>query len=319
MLTLVFLVLLVVLLVTNTSLQSLALNSSQQCYIVLGDKPVSITYELDKEVANNITLSIDNLRVELAPNSYFLLMFGIPPNDLYGIAVLKDAKGSEEYYVIRGSQNEWFNVNNSFTGNVTLYIIKSNRSVEVKVYVNNSLIGLFTRNTTLLGVKSLALTLGNVEDINKFSGNVYLANIYLIVDGKQLIGFNNANNTYRFFVDKASITPSSDRLRLVCSYVTYSTTTITKTYTTTTVITGTTTYTVTSTTTTTTITTLPITKTSTVYEKVTKVLNETLTSTITSITTKLVVVEYIPWHIVIPSVLATIVAVVVLAFIVLRK
>ncbi len=297
----------------------LALSNSEQCYVVLGDKPVSITYDLDRGVANNITLSVSNLRIELAPNSYFLLMFGIPPNDLYGIAVLKDRNGTEEYYVIRGSQNEWFNIDKSFNGNVTLYVVRSNKNVEVRVYVNNSLVSSLVRNTTLLGLKSLALTLGNVEGVNEFSGNIYLTNIRLVVDNEELIGFNDSNSTYKFFVDKSSIVPSPNRLRLICSYIAYTTATITETYTVTTVVTGTTTYTVTSTTTTTTTTVIPVTRTSTVYEEITKVLNETLTSTVTSVTTKFVVVEYIPWHIVVPSVIAAIVAVLVLVFIVLRK
>ncbi len=307
----------------NVNVWALTSSNSGQCYVVLGNKPISITYDLDKEISGNITLSISNLRIELAPNSYFLLMFGTPPNDLYGIAVLKDRNGTEEYYVIRGSQNEWFNIDKSFNGNVTLYVVKLNKNVEVKVYVNNSLVGSLVRNTTLLSLKSLVLTLGNVKSINEFSGNVYLTNIRLVVDNKELIGFNDVNSVYRFFVNRSSIVPSLDRLKLICSHAVYATATITKTYIVTTIVTGTTTYTVTSTTTTTTTTVIPVIRTSTIYEEITKVLNRTLTSTVTSVTTKVttkfVVVEYIPWHIVIPSVVVAIIAVIALVLIVVRK
>lgn len=291
----------------------------KECSVVLGDKPVSIIYEAPKALeVNKLVLTMQGLKYSLPKNSYFIVMVGSAPSDLYGFAVMV-CDNDVEYYLIRGSQNEWFKINTSIENNVSVIAKLIDDYVNVSIYVNDTLVLSLKRNATSISLKTLILSLGNIADMNAFAGNVYFKSLCINVDGREIFNFTNANDTYVFLVEKTSITPSSDRVRLLCNYIKHTTITITKTYVTTTVVTGTTTSTTTSTITITSTSVIPITKIVTIYKNITKVVNKTLTPTVTSVVDKSMVLENIPWHILTVTIAFAIAVVISLIIVILRR
>jgi len=294
---------------------------SNECNVVLGEKPVTVVYELTRTLnISNMMLTITNLRYNLVPNSYFLVMVGEPPTDVYGYAIII-RNDSIDFYIIRGSQNEWFKINTPIFSNVTISVKLDKSYIVNDLYINNIHVASLKRDRSILPLKTLVISLGNVEGLNVYTGKVFLSSITLIADNSKLIDTVTPNTTYSFLLNETSITPSKSRVRLVCEYLKPKTITITKTYTVTTVLTNVTTTTVVLTTTNvkTLVTTIPTISTITLYRNVTinKTLTLTTTYSLTSTVTKTITVERIPWY-VLPSILGLIITIAVLTFI-LRK
>lgn len=308
---------------TDTHLRHNMVLNSNECSVVLGEKPVTIIYELTHTLnINSIILTITNLKYNLVPNSYFLVMVGEFPTDVYGYAIIAKNDGIN-FFIIRGSQNEWFKINVPIFNNVTISV-KLNKSYIVNdLYINNIHVASMRRNRSILPLKTLIISLGNVRGLNAYAGKVFLSSITLIADNLKLIDTITPNTTYSFLLNETSIIPSKNRVRLICEYVKPKTITITKTYTvtTTTVLINVTTTTIILTTTNvkTLVTTIPTTSTITLYRNITinKTLTLTTTYTLTSTVTKTVIIEHVPWY-VLPIILGLIIAIVVLTFILRR-
>lgn len=305
----------------DTQLRFNMVLDSNECSIILGEKPVTIIYELTHTLnTSNIMLTITNLRYNLVPNSYLLVMVGEFPTDAYGYAIIAKNNGID-FFIIRGSQNEWFKIGTPILSNVTISVRLNKSYIVNELYIDNIHVTSLKRNRSILPLKTLIISLGNVGGLNAYAGKVFLSSITLIADNSKLIDTVTPNTTYSFLLNETSITPSRSRVRLICEYVKPKTITITKTYTVTTVLTNVTTTTIILTTTNvkTLVTTIPTTSTITLYRNVTinKTLTLTTTYTLTSTVTKTVTIEHIPWY-VLPIILGLIIVIVVLTFI-LRK
>lgn len=309
----------------DTQLRFKMMLDSNECDVVLGEKPVTIIYELNHTLnTNSMMLTITNLRYSLVSNSYFLVMVGEPPTDVYGYAIIARNDGID-FFIIRGSQNEWFRISTPIFSNATISVRLNKSHIINDLYINDIHVISLKRNRSILPLKTLIISLGNVKGLNAYAGKVFLSSITLIVDNSKLIDTLTPNTTYSFLLNETSIIPSRSRVRLVCEYLEPKTITITKTitrtYTVTTIFTNVTTTTVTLTTTNvkTLVTTIPTTTTITLYRNASanKTLTLTTTYTSTSTVTKTITMEYMPWYVPL-IILGLIIAIVILTFI-LRK
>ncbi len=271
--------------------------SVNECYLKI-KSPATLEYSLENIRANRIILDVPLLEYKLTDNSYIVFMFGYPPLNLYGFAIVRE-NNTTSFYSIRGSQNNWHLVNHNISGNIVIMVRVYNKTLEYELLSNGLVVDHYITNTSLdlLGLRGIVITIAS--PYNSRNSWIIFKKLAVTADNNIIVDLEANNNTLAEIKEEDLLYPNSGNIELICIRPITVTKTITHNYTTT-ILANSTTITRTIIEKQTLTTTLYSNITTTVIETMTTTTNITLTktnisaTTLTTTTTSLKEVPYIP-------------------------
>ncbi len=205
--------------------------SVNECYLRI-KSPATLEYSLENIKANRIILDMSLLEYKLADNSYIVLMFGYPPLNLYGFAIVRE-NNTTSFYSIRGSQNNWHIVSQNISDNIVIMVKVYNKTLEYELLSNGLVVDHYITNTSLNSLELRSIVITIASPYNSRNSWITFKKLVVTADNNIIVDLEANNNTLTEIKEEGLLYPNNRNLELVCIRPITVTETITNNYTTT--------------------------------------------------------------------------------------